>query len=162
MSSCEKSFEYCQLWHLSKGWIFFYLPWKFWHETISILVTCAPNFKVRRFTQKNLCKFIQHVALGEWFFTSMWNFTLKMTLLQGLNFFSSQQHMLVDFEYLFSNEYFGLEIWHTCYQHRDGLMPKISWQKNNFSTFRKVSKLAVMKFFLTTTHVGRFLLSFFE
>jgi len=48
-----------------------------------------------------------------------------MTLSQGLKKSFSQQHMLVDFEYIFLNEFFGLEIWHTCYQYRDGLMPKI-------------------------------------
>jgi len=29
--------------------------------------------------------------------------------------FLSQLHMLVDFEYIFFGEYFGFEIWETCY-----------------------------------------------
>jgi len=68
--------------------------------------------------------------------------------------------MLVDVEYLFLNESFGLEIWHTCYQHREGLMKKNSWQESNFSPLGRVSKLVVVKFFLTTPYVGSFLISF--
>jgi len=60
-----------------------------------------------------------------------------MTLSQGLKKSFSQQHMLVDYEYLFSNESFGLEIWHICYQYRDGLMPKISWQKKKIQPLGK-------------------------
>jgi len=123
--SYENPFQYYQLWHLPQGWIFFSLSLILLHEPISILITCAPNFKVKRFIQKKICEFYQHVSLGEWFFTSMWNFTHKMTLSQGLKKSFSQQHMLVDFEYIFLNESFGYEIWHTCYQHRDGLVPKI-------------------------------------
>jgi len=45
-----------------------------------------------------------------------------MTLSQGFKKSFPQQYMLGDFEYLFLNEYFGLEIWHTCYQHKVRLM----------------------------------------
>jgi len=85
-----------------------------------------------------------------------------MTLSEGLKKSFSQQYMLVDFEYVFLNESFGLEIWPTYYQHRDGLMSKIRWQKNNFSALGRVSKLVVVKLFLTTTNVGRFLISFLK
>jgi len=92
--SCENPFQYYQLWHPPKGWIFFHLPWNFWNEPISILITCAPNFKLKRFTQKKICECYQHVSLGEWFFTtSIWNFRHKMTLSQGLKKSFSQQYI---------------------------------------------------------------------
>jgi len=83
-----------------------------------------------------------------------------MTLSQRLKKSFFQQHMLVDFDNIFLKESIGLETWHTCYQNRDRLMPKIWWQKNNSSTLGRVSKLVVAKIFLTTTHVDRFLISF--
>ena len=52
--------------------------------------------------------------------------------------------MLVDFEYFFMYEYFRLEILHTCSQHRDGLIPKISWPKFVFIILGRVSKLVVV------------------
>jgi len=55
--------------------------------------------------------------------------------------------MLVDFKYPFLCGSFGLEICHTCYQHKDGLVPKISWEKNKNSTIGKVLKLAAINFF---------------
>jgi len=38
-----------------------------------------------------------------------------------------QQHILVDFKYLSFCGSSGLEIFHTCNQHKNGLMPKNSW-----------------------------------
>jgi len=93
------------------------------------------------------------------FLTSMWNFIHKVTLSQVLKKSFLQRHMLVDFEYILLCKSFVFEIWH--YQHRDGLMTKNSWQKNNYSSLGRVSKLAAMNFFLTTTHVGRFRISLF-
>jgi len=69
-----------------------------------------------------------------------------MTLFQGLKKSFLQQHMLVDFEYLPFCKSFVLEIWHTCYQHRDGLMPKISWQKYIFIPWEGV-KVGSNEFF---------------
>jgi len=85
------------------------------------------------------------------------NFTHKMTLLKKS---FSQQHMLVDFEYLSLNESFGLEIWHTYYQHRYGLITKISCQKKNFNPW-KIVKVGSKEIFLTGTYVGRFKYLFF-
>jgi len=50
----------------------------------------------------------------------------RMSKLIAVKIFS-QLRMLVDFEYLSQNETFTLEIWHTCYQHKDNVVPKISW-----------------------------------
>jgi len=52
--------------------------------------------------------------------------THKMTLYQGLKTSFSQLHILVDFEYIFLGEFFDLEIWNTCFQHRDDFMERIS------------------------------------
>jgi len=49
--------------------------------------------------------------------------------------------MLIDFEYLFWDKSFELEIWHTCYQHRGYLMKKNSWQKKKFSILAKGGKV---------------------
>jgi len=74
-----------------------------------------------------------------------------MTLSQGLKKSFSQQHMLVDFEYLFCVNLLTLKFGTHIIN-----IEMISWQENDFSALGKMSKLAVVKFFLTTTHVGRF------
>jgi len=80
----------------------------------------------------------------------------KVSKLAAVKFFS-QLHMLVDFKYPFLCESLGLEIFHTCNQYMDGLMPKTSCEfKKKMSIFRRMSKWAVVKWFLIATHVGRF------
>jgi len=71
-------------------------------------------------------------------------------------------YILVDFKYLFLCEFFELEIWLTCYQHRDNLVKENSWQKQKNSILGRVSKLAIVKLSVTTTHVGRFQIPFLE
>ena len=68
--------------------------------------------------------------------------------------------MLVDFEYSFLCESFGLEILHTCNQHRDGLMPKNLWPIFFFNTWKGV-KVGSSEIFLIAIHVGRFQRFFF-
>jgi len=41
--------------------------------------------------------------------------------------------MLVDFKYLFLYEFFELEIWRKCYQHRDNPLKKIHGKTKNFN-----------------------------
>jgi len=116
--SCDNPFQYCQLWHPPKSWIFFYLPWSLWREPISIWITCATNFKMKRCTHKKICEFYQYVSLGDWFFTSMWNFTHKMilrTIPRAKKIFLPTTHVNRFQMYIFLNESFGLEIWRTCY-----------------------------------------------
>jgi len=62
--------------------------------------------------------------------------------------------MLVNFEYPFLCGSFGLEIFHTCNKHIDGLIPNISW--NFFFNPWKGVKVGSSKIALTATHVDRF------
>jgi len=39
--------------------------WNFWNEIKSILITCVPNFKVKKFTQKKILEICQCVSLWE-------------------------------------------------------------------------------------------------
>ena len=57
-----------------------------------------------------------------------------------------QQHKLVDLKYCFVSKSFELEIWHTYYQPKYDFMKKNSWKKKKNSIFRRVAKLAVVKF----------------
>jgi len=58
----EKCFCY-QLWQSSKDWNFNFLTWKFFHETIFMLIICVPNIKSKIFTQKKILEIYQHVLL---------------------------------------------------------------------------------------------------
>jgi len=49
----------------------------------------------------------------------------KVAKLEAMKF-SSQLHMLVDFENIFFGEPFGLEICYTCYLHKDDVLKKNS------------------------------------
>ena len=83
----------------------------------------------------------------------------------AVKLFSQLTPMLVDFEYLLLNTFFGLENFPTCYQHKGYHVSKISCWNNKPSILGRVSKLEVVKwffpFFLTITHVGRFGMWFF-
>jgi len=57
---------------------------------------------------------------------------------------------------------FELETFHSCNQHIDGLMPKNSCEKKKISILGRVPKLAVVKWFLIATHVGRFGIYLFQ
>jgi len=61
-----------------------------------------------------------------------------MTLSKRLKKSFSQQHMLVDLEYTFLNESFGLEIWHTCYQHRWAHAKELMAKNQFFSPWKGV------------------------
>lgn len=69
--------------------------------------------------------------------------------------------MLVDFEYLSLYGSFELEIFHTCNQHRDGLMTKILWANKKNSNPWEGVKVGSNEIFLIATYVGRFPISFF-
>ena len=59
----------------------------------------------------------------------------------------SQLHMLVNLEYYFLCESFGLEVFHTCNQHKDFFTPIIPWAKTISSILGRVPKLVAMKLF---------------
>jgi len=59
--SYEKSFTIANFDTLPRIDIF--LPWSFCHETISMLITCVPNFKAKIFTQNKIFESYQHVSL---------------------------------------------------------------------------------------------------
>ena len=42
-------------------------------------------------------------------------------------------YKLVDLKYHFVGEFFELEIWHTCYQHKYDFMEKNLWKKKKVS-----------------------------
>jgi len=114
----------------------FFSPWK------GVKLGSSENFLkttgVGRFRNHFLCKYFeleiwrtcyQHrdypLPKIPWqnFFLSILG---RVSMWAAVNFFS-QSHILVDFEYLFLYESFGLEICHTCYEHRNDVMPKNSW-----------------------------------
>jgi len=95
-------------------------------ETISMLITCVTNIKAKRFTQERYSKSI-NICSCENVFSNLWDsIILWVKFHMDVRKSFSQRHMLVELEYLFLCKSFGLEIWQTFYQLRDGLMPKFS------------------------------------
>jgi len=71
-------------------------------------------------------------------------------------------YILVDLKKNVLCEVFELEICRTCYQHRDNFFKKKFMASQKNSILGRVSKLAIIKLFVTTTPVGRFRISFLE
>ena len=57
---------------------------------------------------------------------------LKLEVVMSFPICFSQQHMLVDLEYVFLCGSFGFGISHTCSQRGGGFMSKISWANDFF------------------------------